>query len=474
MKKCVFYGRYSSVMQNEQSIEGQLHVAEKYAADNDYEIIGHYIDRAISGTSDKRPEFQRMISDSSRGEFEAVLVYKLDRFARNRYDSAIYKKKLRDCGIRVISATENIADTPEGVMMEAFVEAMDEYYSAELGRKMKRGKEESLKKGRFLGGKPPFGYKVVDHKLELDEAKAPIALEIFRRYADGETQKAIAEDLTARGFTNSEGRPWNAMNVSNVLRCSVYLGRYHAGTLAAEGTAPQIITQELFDRVCRRREEFITAHRRTYDGFDFYLTGKLLCTCGDSLSGFSTRQGQYHYYRCNGKCGVRNYRAETLHKLVYDTLQEYLTEDKINELAAAAYEEYQKNVNPVNEREIIEREIASVEQKLLNAVNAVLSGLNSKAVKDTIEELESRRDKLRAELNEVSPPAPKLTLDHFIYALTDMYIKASAEEQKQLIDTIVNKVYISPEQAIICINLTDEDNSPPLEQVLLSIKGDEA
>jgi DNA invertase Pin-like site-specific DNA recombinase len=116
MKNAVLYARYSSTNQTEQSIEGQVHVCEKYAAQNDIQIVRHYIDRAISGTSDNRPQFQQMIADSRHGNFEIVLVYKLDRFARNRYDSAIYKKKLRDNGARVVSATENITDSPEGII----------------------------------------------------------------------------------------------------------------------------------------------------------------------------------------------------------------------------------------------------------------------------------------------------------------------------------------------------------------------
>ena len=126
MKKVAFYGRYSSAMQTEQSIEGQLHVCEQYAAANGLEIVRQYVDRATSGKTDNRPQFQQMISDSERGLFEGILVYKLDRFARNRYDSFIYKHKLKEQGIRVISATEPLSDTPEGIIFEALIEGMDE------------------------------------------------------------------------------------------------------------------------------------------------------------------------------------------------------------------------------------------------------------------------------------------------------------------------------------------------------------
>ena len=165
MKKVVFYGRYSSVNQTEQSIEGQLHVCQKYAEQNGLEITAQYIDRAQSGKTANRKEFQRMITDSEKGMFEAVLVYKLDRFARNRFDSAMYKRQLRENGVKVISATENISDTPEGIMMEAVLEGMDEYYSAELARKLHRGMAESFRKGYFINRAAPFGYRVENHRL---------------------------------------------------------------------------------------------------------------------------------------------------------------------------------------------------------------------------------------------------------------------------------------------------------------------
>ena len=118
----VIYARYSSDRQTEQSIEGQLKECYEYARRNGYTVVGEYIDRAISGTTDHRPEFLRMIADGDKKLFQAVLVYQLDRFARNRYDSATYKAKLKKNGIRVLSARENISDDASGVLMEAVLD----------------------------------------------------------------------------------------------------------------------------------------------------------------------------------------------------------------------------------------------------------------------------------------------------------------------------------------------------------------
>ena len=143
MKKAVIYARYSCDKQTEQSIEGQLRVCEEYAKRNDILILGTYIDQAMSGTNDNRPDFRRMIRDSAKKSFEVVLVYKLDRFSRNKYETAIHKKTLRDNGVKVISAMENIPDTPEGIILESLLEGMSQYYSAELSQKVKRGMRET-------------------------------------------------------------------------------------------------------------------------------------------------------------------------------------------------------------------------------------------------------------------------------------------------------------------------------------------
>lgn len=157
MKTAVIYARYSSDSQTEQSIEGQLRVCEEYAQKNNILILNTYIDRAMTGTNDNRPDFQRMIKDSSRKEWNFILVYKLDRFSRNKYESAIHKKTLKDNGVKVLSAMENIPDTPEGIILESLLEGMNVYYSAELSQKVKRGMRETRLKGFYQGGGLPYG-----------------------------------------------------------------------------------------------------------------------------------------------------------------------------------------------------------------------------------------------------------------------------------------------------------------------------
>lgn len=172
MKNAVIYARYSCDNQTEQSIEGQLRVCNEYAEKHDIKIVGNYIDRAISGMTDNRHDFKKMLKDSNNKEWNYVLVYKFDRFSRNKYESVIHKKSLRDKGVSVISAMENIPDTPEGIILESLLEGLNQYYSAELSQKVKRGMRETSLKGNYQCGVRPHGYNNINHKLEVNEEEA--------------------------------------------------------------------------------------------------------------------------------------------------------------------------------------------------------------------------------------------------------------------------------------------------------------
>lgn len=469
MKKVAFYGRYSSYSQTEQSIEGQLHVCEQYAEQNELEIVCQYIDRAASGTTDKRPQFQQMISDSESGAFEGILVYKLDRFSRNRYDSAVYKKKLRDRGIRIYSATENLTDTPEGIIMEALVEGMDEYYSAELARKMKRGKEESFHKGKFLGPLAPYGYKIENHCLVIDSLTSPIVLEIFQRYANGEKHIDIVNNLNERGIPNVVGTKWRVNHTSKMLRSEIYIGKYTIKNMEGFSPCPAIISEELFNRVQERRLSALHRARKSRTEYQYLLTGKATCSiCGKSVYGTSQHLGKYHYYRCVKNC-FGNLPCDEIHERVCDAVREYLTDEKLDEIATAVYQEYSRKDAPASEYDILHKELKDVNRQLQNAVDAVLNGFASDSLKSTMTDLEKRKRELANLISKEVVAPPKLTFEHFRFALEILIEKANSDNMKSLVDAIVNLVVVDGDRLIICINLTDESNTPPLEQIMLSV-----
>ena len=202
----VIYARYSSDNQREESIEGQIRECTAYAEKNGITIVKHYIDRAISAKTDNRPQFQQRIKDSDKKLFDIVLVWKLDRFARNRYDSARYKTQLKKNGVKLMSATEIISEGPEGIILESVLEGYAEYYSADLAEKVVRGQTENILKGRCNGGRGTFGYTLdSERKFRIDPLTSPFVLESFKKYNEGSTMKEIRDWLNKNGIKNQRG-----------------------------------------------------------------------------------------------------------------------------------------------------------------------------------------------------------------------------------------------------------------------------
>lgn len=252
ISNAVIYARYSSEKQTENSIDGQLRECKKYCDFHGYNIINEYIDRAASGTTDNRPEFQRMIEDSAKQQFAYVIVYRFDRFARNRFDSAIYKKKLEQNGVRVLSVSENIGDGDEGIILESIYEAMDEAYSRRLSRITKRGMRETALKGLWTGGIVPLGYKVENRRLVIESREAAAVRLIFERYVQGKTKKQIADELNAAGYRTKNGKPFTHSNFTTVMRNKMYYGNYNFEDV--ERACPAIVSKELFDQVQQLQE----------------------------------------------------------------------------------------------------------------------------------------------------------------------------------------------------------------------------
>ena len=301
-KRAVIYARFSSHSQTEQSIEGQLRECYDYAKRHDLLIVDEYIDRALTGTTDKRPNFLKMIEDSKRKTFDFVPVYQLDRFARNRFDSANYKAKLKKNGVRVISARENISEDASGILIEGVLESMAEYYSAELSQKVKRGIRESLSKGYFTGGQGLYGYDIVDKKWKVNSFEAGVVRNIFAWYKSGEKLSGIIQRLNLAGIKSKAGTPFNMNTVSHVLHNERYLGIVRYEGKVYTDVVPAIVDEKLF----RECNEMLDAHkhkgRECKAEKPYILSGKLFCGyCGSMMTaetGTSQTGRMYRYYKC--------------------------------------------------------------------------------------------------------------------------------------------------------------------------------
>jgi len=340
----VIYARFSSHSQREQSIEGQLETCYKFAADNGYTIIGEYIDRAQSGTNDNRVEFQKMIADSDKHLFNAVLVYQLDRFARNRYDSAINKAKLKKNGVRVVSARENIADDASGILVEGILESMAEYYSAELSQKIHRGMAINAQKCLSNGSNPGLGFKVApDHTFYVDEDEASIVREIFERYGKEETVASIISDLNARQIKTSIGRDFNKNSLHRLLRNKRYIGIYLYKGEETPGGMPRIVDDAVFDRVQRMLDKNKAAPGRSRGKESYLLTTKLFCGhCHEMMVGYggTSKSGKkYYYYGCKGAkkhlCKKKVIEKKRIEDMVIAVCRQMLTDSNIKRIADA-------------------------------------------------------------------------------------------------------------------------------------------
>lgn len=332
MKTAVIYARYSSDSQTEQSIEGQLRVCEEFAQRNNIIILNTYIDRAMTGTNDNRPDFQQMIKDSANKEWQYVIVYKLDRFSRNKYETAKNKKILRDNGVKLLSAMENIPDTPEGIILESLLEGMAEYYSAELAQKVKRGMHETRLKGNFQGGTLPYGYKLNGRKIEIDETTVEVVRFIFKQYAMGKFVRNIIEELNSKGIYKN-GKPFALNTIYGILKNEKYTGIYRKNNEVYENMFPQIIDNETFEKV-RARSKVNHYGKRSIKTI-YLLRNKLVCGyCGKPISAESgtTRLGKkINYYKCIGKKKYHNgCIKETIRQ---DILEDYILKIIITELS---------------------------------------------------------------------------------------------------------------------------------------------
>ena len=181
--------------------------------------------------------------------------FKLDRFSRNKYEMAMHKKTLRDNGVKILSAMENIPDTPEGIILESLLEGMAEYYSAELSQKVLRELNESYIKGNFTGGYLLFGFDIVDKKCRINPEEGPVVYEVFVGYADGYTAPCIAASLKARGITDKRGKHLTAAAIYKMLGISKYNGKVTIRGIVYDNIYPQIIPDKLWGIVQRKREE---------------------------------------------------------------------------------------------------------------------------------------------------------------------------------------------------------------------------
>ena len=452
------YLRFSSERQKEQSIEGQLRDCIAHCKKKNYRIVEIYVDRATTARKDveKRIHFQQMISDSIHGKWQYVIVWKLDRFSRNREDSAIFKMRLRKNGVRVESATENISENPEGIILEAVLEGIAEYYSADLSQKITRGMRETAMKCQSVGGQIPLGYKIEDHKLVINPETAHIVQEAFQLYANGETVAEICRIFNAKGYRTAKGAEFNRNSFKSVFRNERYIGVYVYGDIRIENGVPAIIDKELFEEVSYRLSKNAEAPARGKAKVDYLLSGKLFCGhCGATMNGEcgTSKTGAIHnYYTCSSRkrrkgCDKKPLKKEWIEFVVAQDAMELLTDEVIEEMAEMAIAQSDQDLKE-NTRipELIARQ-HEVEQAISNIAKAIEKGVASDTLLDRLNQLEKDKKDIIKQLSEEEKYIYHIDRDQIIFWLSkfkDGDIK-DEEFRRHIIDLMVNSVTVLDE-----------------------------
>ena len=472
MKRAVIYARYSSERQTEQSIEGQLRVCNDFAGNNDYTIVGTYIDRATTGTNDHRDEFQKMIKDSAKRNFDVVIVYKLDRFARNRYDSIVNKSILKKNGVKVISATEPISDKPEGIILESLLDGMAEYYSVELSQKVKRGMNESRLKNLFTGGKCLFGYRIIERKYVIYEEEAGIVRRIFRDFINGVKIKDIVYSLNQAGICIEKNKKVTPSRISLMLRNAKYIGKCIIAGKEYPEMVPAIIDEQTFYKAQEILSRGKFKNARSKADAPYLLSGKIYCGRCNSLITGSAGTGKskkvHYYYKCAVKskhthlCDSHTYRKDDFENFVlYSVLNKLSVPSIFNEIVDKTVALYNEEIKENLDLKMLKKRLADINKQLDNYAIAIGQGIFNEKVQEIMTSLIEDKKNVETEIAIQEHLKEKPITHDIVKGHLEKIFKydtADSTSKKLIFDTFISKIIVYDDDniLIICNSLDQE------------------
>lgn len=428
------YIRVSTEDQIELSPDSQKKLLLDYAKKNNLEVMDEHIfmDEGISGRkAEKRPQFMNMIAlaKSKKKPFSKILVWKFSRFARNQEESIVYKNMLRKDGVEVISISEPVIEGPFGSLIERIIEWMDEYYSIRLSGEVMRGMKEKAMRGRVVSP-PTYGYNVENGKYVINKDEAIIVKKAFNMIISGDTCGVIAKHFNSIGIKNKKGNLFTSRVVKYMIQNPVYYGMIrwnyatHQGTgrkvnpesewIIVKGEHEPIINEETWTKANSLLTTIKVTNKPVSAGYKHWLGGVLRCKeCGGTLTFGTTytyRNGKKYTcqkYSCNnymkGKCNSSNsISIKKVEKEVMDLLNE--TTYTLNQGYDIDYIDIRIDDNE-SERKLINSQLQKISNKLQNAKNAYLDGV------DTIEEYKQNKksildeqQRLNDKLNSIIKP----------------------------------------------------------------------
>jgi len=450
----VLYGRYSSHNQKDISVEQQFEKGYELAAEYGIRIIDTYADRAVSGRTDKRRDFQRMMTDAAKGKFRYVIAWKSNRMGRNMLEALINEARLQDLGVRVLYVEEDFDDTAAGRFAARSMMNVNQFYSENMAEDIKRGLYDNAANCMVANGHLPYGYKA-DETLHyaIDEPKAAVIREIFARVSCGEAFVDIMASLNARGIKTSYGRPWGRSSFQKILSNERYRGIYIYGDVRKEGGIPRIISDELYFKV----QEVITTKknpqgRHRVNG-DYLLTGKLFCGhCKSPMTGISgtSRSGNLHYYyvcqkrRTEKTCEKKNLRRDDIELQVAKAIKRRtLDDDTINWIADSVveYSQHQESASGIG---LLEDQLKDTQRSIKNLIAAIEQGIITPTTKARLMELEKEQSDIDRKITMAKADVIPVNRDQLVGWLKKLQAGDVHDKkyQAELFDTFLIAVYV--------------------------------
>ena len=469
----VIYARYSSHNQKEESIEQQVEECMAFALANNIQIIEVYADKAISGKTDKRTNFQKMMRDAEKRKFSVVIAYKSNRIARNMLNALSYENKLETYGIRTFYAKEEFGNTAAGRFALRTMMNVNQFYSENMAEDIRRGLMDNAEACK-VNGRLPFGYKNVEGYYGLDEVSAPVVAEIFERFLNDETFASIALDLNRRGFKTSKGNAWNKGSFHRLLKNENYIGTYKYGGVVKEGGVPAIVSKEVFYAVQQKLTTKKNPQGRPRANADYLLTGKLKCGhCNSFMVGISGtgKHGELHYYyvcndrRTGGSCKKQNVRRDWIERKVAELTKTIVLQDDVIEWIADNAMEFQLQARRSVEITSMQDQLAEKKKAAKNILAAIEQGIITATTKDRLLELEGEIEALERSLTVARAMAKPIEKERIIYSmekLRDGDIDDIAY-RKTLINTFVKTVYLWDDKIRIDYHFTEKGKTVQLD-----------
>ncbi len=474
----VIYARYSSDNQREESIEGQIRECKEYAEKHDIHIINEYIDRARSATTARRPAFQQMIFDAESGGFDAVIVWKIDRFSRNRKDALIYRAALKQNGVDLISIKEDFGEGAARILLEALFDGWAEFYSVDLSEKVTRGHEENALKCKNNGGTKPLGYTVTDDGYyELDPLTAPFVLRAFEMYSTGSNIKHIVDFFRENNVKNTLGREMNIDSVKRMLHNEKYKGNYVYANHNTPDAMPAIVTPQLFDAVQQRLAVCHKTPAQKSPNDEYLLSTKLFCgLCGETMvgeSGTSHTKTVHHYYKCTGAkkhsgCTKKTVRKEWIEGIVLDYIKKLIYNDEQLEQIADAIIKFHNNDN--KKLNLLNSQLADTEKCINNVLDGIQRGGFSESLNERLGKFEAAKKDLVVQIAKEKAAAVILSKDEILSWLKDLrnLDDDSLPNKRKLIYIFINKIVLYDDKIIITFNFRNHSRTIKYKTLLSS------